>query len=76
MEKQYKSSISKNHKITFFILFPLKAMQPFKLFLNFAPKKKKKKKKLCGNIMTLEFDNITNMYMKFFSLMSLSDANV
>ena len=42
MEKQYKSPIIKNHKITFFfffffMVFPLKAMWPLKLFVDFAP---------------------------------------
>ena len=47
MKKQYKSSIIKNHKITKTIFYgiPLKGYVAFKLFLDFAPKKKKH----CGN---------------------------
>ena len=46
MKKQYKSSVTKNHKITqkkfFWMVFPYKDTQPLKLFLDFAPEIKKK----------------------------------
>ena len=44
IEKQWKSSIIKNHKITKkkkMMVFPQKAMQPPKLYLDFAPEIKK-----------------------------------
>ena len=45
MKTQYKSSITKNHKINFFFLllmvFPEKATWPLNLFLDFAPEIKK-----------------------------------
>ena len=48
MKKQYKSSITKNHKIKkniFLMVFPQKATYPLTLFLDFASEFKKKKKK-------------------------------
>ena len=41
MKKQYKSSIIKNHRIRFLMVFPKKVTKPLKLFLDFAPKTKK-----------------------------------
>ena len=45
MKKQYKSSITKNHKIEIDIFYcvPLKGYVGLTLFLDFAQKKKKKK---------------------------------
>ena len=76
MEKQYRSSITKNHKIIKKkYIFSWRSLKRLRNLLSYFRFYAKNQKKHCGKtkrLMTLKFRNITNMLL--FSIMSSSDV--